>query len=258
MAVASGLKREVADALDRRAERRWDKAADAAERMSLAELRDLRRRAEGLRARLDRFLHHAGSRLELPHEDAASVSLPLHADWAWRPEPWSGPVAPRVHVALADGAMVAGDTRAFHDCPLGEATLRQERSNTVEGAPYWLTLDVLGFEGSFFSLVVELPPEGAGGLGPRHVVGLTLDVAAERTMEFFARLNVRRGPNTAQIVREAKLEEGPVELEFDLAYSLQGSGTTDRAWVDLILDAPGWSRVVLSDLTLTRRPRAAL
>lgn len=258
MPVAAGLKREVADALDRRAERRWDRAGDAADTMDLARLRTLRTRAEGLSARLNRFLHLSGRRLSLPHEDAARVPLPLHADWAWRPAPWAGPLAPRSIVGLEDGAALSDDTRAFHDCPLCEATVRQDRSGAAEGAPFAVALDVLGFEGSFFSFAVEFPPEGAKGLGPRHVVGLTVDARAERPMEFFARLNVRQGPNTAQIVREAMLDEGPVALEFDLAYGAQGAKGTDRAWVDLIFDTPGWSRIVLADVTLTRRPRAAL
>ncbi len=259
MTVAAGLRREVAEALDRRAERRWERAAEMAGALDLASLENLRFRARSLRTRLDRALHLVEARLSQPDEAAGRLALPLHADWAWRPTPWAGPVFPTGHAAAADGTEVSPDTKLFHDCPLMECNLHQVRNTgTEDGAPYALALDVLGFEGSFLSLAVELPDDGSDGLKRRHVIGVTLDIAAEQPLEFFARLNVRHGPNTEQFVLEGTLKDARQELEFDLGYSSIDEGMVTRAWVDLILEGPEMNRVLFRDVTMSRRPRAEL
>lgn len=259
MNVAAGLRREVAEALDRRAERRWERAAEMAGRVDLATLETLRVRGRSLRSRIDRALHLVEARLSQPDEGAGRVPLPLHADWAWRPEPWAGPVSPKGHAAAADGTPISADTKLFHDCPLAECSLRQVRNIGAEdGAPFAVALDVLAFEGSFLSLAVELPDEGSDGLKRRHVVTVTLDAVAERATDFFARLNVRHGPNTEQLVLEGTLGDGAVEVEFDLGYSAIEAGMVTRAWVDLILEEPAMNRVLFRDVTLSRRPRAEL
>ena len=259
MTVAAGLRREVAEALDRRAERRWERAAEMAGTLDLSALESLRVRARSLRSRLDRALHLVEARLSQPDDETGRVPLPLHADWAWRPAAWAGPVAPKGHAAAGDGTEISPDTKLFHDCPLAECSLRQVRNTRPEdGAPYAVALDVLGFEGSFLSLAVELPPDGSDGLKRRHVVAVTLDPVAEQPLEFFARLNVRHGPNTEQFVLEGTLGAERLELEFDLGYSSIDEGMVTRAWVDLILESPAMNRVLFRDVTLSRRPRAEL
>mgnify|MGYP006142543641 FL=1 len=40
----------------------------------------------------------------------------------------------------------------------------------------------------------------------------------EKPLEIFARLKIKHGPNTEQIVRELSLHEADIVVEFDLAY----------------------------------------
>ena len=125
-------------------------------------------------------------------------------------------------------------------------------------APFGLRMDVFAFDGSFLSLVVDLPREATEGLTRRHLIRLDTIVEMEKPLEIFARLNIRHGPNTEQIVRELPLNEEETMVEFDLAYSSLNERRIERAWLDLIFENPQMSQVILRDVTMSRRPRAAL
>ncbi len=93
-------------------------------------------------------------------------------------------------------------------------------------------------------------------LGRRHLIRLETIVEMEKPLEIFARLNVRHGPNTEQLVRELPLNEQNVMVEFDLGYTRLYEKRIENAWIDLIFEGPEMNQVILRDLTLSRRPRA--
>jgi hypothetical protein len=255
--VAIGLRR-VADRLVHwRMLRVWSRAARLAETADLATLRALRSRARAIRRRIDQVLHVADGRLTLPLVGPNSIARPLHCDWAWRPELWRGPVSPSGLAAVETRTAIGSEVTLHHDCQISELSLRQIR-NTRERdvAPYGLRLDVFRFDGSFLSLVVDLPESGAQGLEKRHLVRLSVIVETEKKLEIFARLNVRHGPNTEQLVRELPLADEEVAVEFDLAYSNLNEKRVEKVWLDLIFEGPEMNQIVLRDLTLTRRPRS--
>jgi hypothetical protein len=119
-------------------------------------------------------------------------------------------------------------------------------------------MDVFKFDGSFLSLVIDLPAEAVEGLRKTHLIGMNAIVETEKPLEIFARLNIRHGPNTEQIVRELPLNQENTTVEFDLAYSKLNEKRVDRAWIDLIFEGPEMNQVTVRDLTFSRRPRAAL
>ena len=80
-------------------------------------------------------------------------------------------------------------------------------------------------------------------------------IETEKKLEIFARLNVRHGPNTEQLVRELPPGEETM-VEFDLAYSSLNEKRVERLWLDLIFEGPEMNQILLRDITLTRRPRA--
>ncbi len=88
--------------------------------------------------------------------------------------------------------------------------------------------------------------------------GSTTSVEMEKPLEIFARLNIKHGPNTEQIVRELPLGAKDVMVEFDLAYTRMNEKRVERAWIDLIFEGPEMNQIVLRDVTLSRRPRAEL
>lgn len=83
-------------------------------------------------------------------------------------------------------------------------------------------------------------------------------IELEKPIEIFARLNIKNGPNTEQIVRELDLTQEQTVVEFDLAYSNLNERRIEGAWLDLTFEGPEMNQVVLRDLTFSRRPRAQI
>ena len=240
-----------------RALQRWAVAARKAATADPATLRRQRSRARLLRAELNRLIHRAEDRLALPAIGASGFPKPHNADWAWRPELWRGPLATPGLSSVATKSKLGEEVTLFHDCAQSELTLRQLRNlREADLAPFGLQLDVFKFDGSFLSLVVDLPPEAITGLKRRHVIRMDTIVQLEHPLEIFARLNIRHGPNTEQIVREMPVGQESISVEFDLAYSKLNEKRIEAAWIDLIFEGPDMNQFVLRDLTFSRRPRA--
>ena len=243
----------------RRVLRRWGRAARMADAQSYESLRTLRERAREIRRHLDRVIHVAEGRLTLPAVGSNAIVKPLYTDWAYRPELWRGPISPPGMVAVESKTEYGHEVKVFHDCNITELTLRQVRNaRESDLAPFGLRMDVFRFDGSFLSLVVELPDSAVDGLERRHLIRLTVVVEVEKPLEIFARLNVKHGPNVEQIVRELPLGEDEVMVEFDLAYTKMNEKRLERIWLDLIFEGAEMNQIVLRDVTLTRRPRAEM
>ena len=218
-----------------------------------------RQKALQIRSRVDRVLFIADSRLALPRIGSKAFAKPLHSDWAWRPEMWRGPITPPGIASAGSKQRFGNEVTLFHDCRISELTVRQIRNaSEADVAPFGLRMDVFNFDGSFLSLVIDLPESAVLGLKRRHLLRMTALVETERELEIFARLNVRHGPNTEQLVRELPLGQGEIVVEFDLAYSNLNEKRVEKAWVDLIFEQPSMNQVILRDVNFSRRPRAEL
>nr|WP_309503036.1 DUF6478 family protein [uncultured Roseovarius sp.] len=241
----------------RRAVRRWTKAARRASDMSLKELRRERANARKLLYSLNEMMAVAESRLALPMIGSHAFPRPHGTDWAWRPSLWCMPL-PSPGISSAQSKSKLGDELIlFHDCAHSELTLRQVRNQReADLAPFGLRMDVFNFDGSFLSVVLDLPHGAVDGLKKNHLIRLNTIVEMEKPLEIFARLNIKHGPNTEQIVRELPLHEDDIVVEFDLAYSNLNEKRIERAWLDLIFENPQMSQVTLRDVTLSRRLRA--
>jgi hypothetical protein len=239
--------------------RRWRRAERRAGTLDLARLRSLRDRAQSLRRQIDRFLDVANDRLALPAIGSNAIQKPLFTDWAWRPELWRRPVSPPGMSSVASKTEIGPKLKIFHDCRVSELTIRQVRNQRESDlAPFGLRMDVFAFDGSFLSLVLEVPKEGVAGLQRRHLVRLATVLEMERPLEIFARLNIRHGPNTEQIVRELPLDKPEVSVDFDLAYTELNEKRVEHMWLDLIFEGAAMNQITLRDVALTRRPRAEL
>jgi len=243
--------------LFKRSLRQWARAADAAEKAPISAVRRQRARARRLLVHMNRFAHVADNRLALPAIGSQAIRKAHDADWAWRPEAWCGPLPKTGIASVPTQSMLGEQLTLHHDCGLSELSLRQVR-NTREAdlAPFGLRMDVFRFDGSFLSLVLDFPREGVDGLKRKHLIRLEPIVEFEKPLEIFARLNVKHGPNTEQIVRELPLGDENPMVEFDLAYSKLNEKRVDAIWLDLIFEGPEMNQVTLRDVTISRRPRA--
>lgn len=246
-------------AVHRRALRRWAKAARNVSVMKHAQLRSERGRARKLRYLLNEVISVADNRLALPMIGSNAFPKPHGTDWSWRPALWREPLPVPGMSSVKSKSTLGAEVTLFHDCAQSELTLRQVRnSREADLAPYGLRMDVFNFDGSFLSLVLDMPQAAVDGLQKRHLIRMDTIVEMEKPLEIFARLNIKHGPNTEQIVRELPLNEVDCMVEFDLAYSNLNEKRIERAWIDLIFENPQMSQVTLRDLTFSRSPRAEL
>lgn len=243
--------------LFKRSLRRWARIADAAKSTHLSTLRKQRSNARQLLVHLNRFVHIADNRLALPVIGSQAIQQSHDADWSWRPEAWTGPLPIQGMASVPSKSMLGHELSLHHDCELSELSLRQLRNTRVADlAPYGLRMDVFRFDGSFLSLVIDFPEASVKGLRRKHLIRLEPIIEMEKPLEIFARLNIKHGPNTEQVVRELPLSDKVPMVEFDLAYTKLNEKRVDSMWLDLIFEGPQMNQVTLRDLTLSRRPRA--
>ncbi len=257
--MAGRLQRLIDRKRLRKVQSRWSDAADAAPELPTHALRSLRAEARAMRRQIDRLIHAADHRLTAPAIGSGLPRLPLGTDWAWRADAWRGPLPQPGGIAVAERTAISDDLALYHDCPLAEIAIRQQR-NSGEGdrAPFGLAIEVFGFRGSFLSLATSLPPEAVQGLKSRHLIRLDALLDADRPLRGFARLNVKHGPNLAQLVSDLPAAGGASVVEFDLAYGKIDDTRIERAWLDLIFNDVGMTGITLRDLVVSRRPRAEL
>lgn len=243
----------------RRQLRQWEGGGNLARKMPLSELRDLRKKAMQMRRRIDAINHVAVSRLTLPVIGSNAIRKPPRTEWAYRPQAWAGPVSPSGIAAVESKKRIGSEVTIFHDCIHSELSFRQVRNTKEEDfAPFGLRMDVFNFDGSFLSLAIEMPPEAVSDLKRTHILRLDLIVDSERPQEMFARLNIRHGPNTEQIVRELDMSARAISVEFDMYYTQYNEARGDSMWVDLIFEGPSMNQVTIRDVTMIRRPRATI
>jgi hypothetical protein len=257
--MAGRLTNYIDGIMHRRALRRWMKAGAEVTEVDLSTLRQWRGRARSLRRNLDLVIHEAEHRLALPVIGSNVIRKPMGTDWWWRPMLWKGPMPLPGMASVPGKAQICEGATIFHDCRRSELTVRQIRNTrAADIAPFGFRMDMFRFDGSFLSLVLDLPEDAARGLKLKHLVRMDVIVEVEKPLEIFARLNIKHGPNVEQIVRELPLHEEEVMVEFDLAYSKVNEKRVEKLWVDLIFEGPEMNQVILRDVTFSRRPRAEL
>ncbi len=235
--------------------RRWTRAASEVAHLDAPGLKDLQRQANRLSRRLTHVLHAAEARLADPLAPPANLSLPTHTDWTWLPTLCTGPIHPVGIAQLENATRLCPDAAIFHDCPCAEITLRQSRASQTS-APFETTLDILGFQGSYLSLALDLPNDALAGLTHRHIFSLTAALTTERDLDIYARLNLRHGPNVDRVTCKLDANAGPQTVDFDLATTEVDDTRMNHVWIDLLFEAPAYNRITLQSAALTRRPRA--
>ncbi len=243
--------------LQRRAIARWRKAVRQVPVMPLAALDRTNEAARKLQRHISAFRLEADSRLALPRIGSTTFPQPPGTDWAWRPKPWRAAVSPAGLAPALSKMALTNELVIFHDCKRAEVSLCQTRNaRETDLAPFGIDLQTFHFDGSYLSLVVEVPKASCEGLKKRHLIRLAAVIDRERPTAVFARLNVKNGPNTEQILLTLPEDKPETMVEFDLAYSGLNEKRAERMWVDLMIESPAMNRINIRDLTLSRYPRA--
>lgn len=246
-----------------RAARHWQNLLERAQRRSGAVSEDMRDEARDLQQVLTGYLHTTEIRSLSGRDSLSRMELPAGTDWRWRPEILRARNATPALVAPVSGRWLSDEVALFHDCPQCALILRQLRNRrATDLSDYALALEVMGFEGSFLSFSLGLPPEAIEGLGAHHILRLESTLQSERPITVYARLNIQQGPNTEKILRQMG---DPIDgyncnrvIEFDLGYADMSQRSVEKAWVDVIFEAPFMDAVALRDVILSRHARAQI
>jgi hypothetical protein len=237
--------------------RRWSRAMQAPGLMSPHDLSAMYREMRSTCDRIDALAARAQSELLTRATGADGINRPDQCDWAERAAPWRQKIKPRGHIRPGSPHEIGGGVTLFHDATQADLTVRQDPAPAdVPGAAFGLVLEVYRFDGSFLSLVQDLPEAALKGLTLNHFIAVHLRVSREQPIEIYARLNVQHGPNQEQIVRQIEFRDGVGYAEFDLAYPKINEKRLEKAWLDLILEGPEMNRLAIWDMVLLRAPRA--
>ena len=237
--------------------KRWQRALKSATPANAQDLKAIATDIADLRTRLDQLGAEAAAKLRESAQQAEDVTRPDQCDWIYRPDPWSKPLRPRGHVHITSPHDLGGSATLFHDGTAPQMGLRQDPVTRADaGAAFCLVLEVYRSDASFVSLVQTLPQVALDGLTRSHYISARLTARFETSIECYARLNIQHGPNVEQMVRQIDFRDGVGLAEFDLAYTKINEKRLERAWLEVILESPQMTRVVLEDMVLLRALRA--
>ncbi|KJZ19128.1 DUF6478 family protein [Loktanella sp. S4079] len=245
--------------LQRASFKRWSKAARMAPNAELSTLRAQRQHARQLIVPLQELSYVAENRLALPRIGTNTFQRPAGTDWSWRPMAWRTSVAKRGLAPAFNRDKIGEEVTVFHDCKAPEVSLTQHRNLHADDlAAYGMTMEVYHFDGSFLSLVLDLPVAACTGLKKRHILQLAAVIDREAPMNIYARLNVKNGPNTEQILLSLPSDDRETLAEFDLAYTQLNEARAEKIWIDILFENPNMNKITIRDLNICRYPRAEI
>ncbi|CAM3338698.1 DUF6478 domain-containing protein [Paracoccus nototheniae] len=251
----------MAQRIRRNAARQWDRFLRSVTFAYTPVNDDLRDEARDLQQVLARFLQAADALVVRSRDSLSRIDLPTGTDWRWRPQVLCARSTLPALISPPDGKWLSDEVALYHDCPERALILCQTRNRlATDLSEYGLKLEVMGFAGSYLSFSLSLPTEALKDLGGHYIVRLESTLQAERPIKVYSRLNIQQGPNTESILRQMG---DPIEgnncnrvVEFDLGYAELSQRSVDKAWLDVIFEAPFMNAIALRDVILSRHPRA--
>ena len=155
------------------------------------------------------------------------------------------------------GTSIGTDLQIYHDCDDGDFSVRQRGySGSTAEAPFPFVIEVYQFDGSFLSIVQNLPDDLVQGAGDQDIIELSFAISSEIDSEVFLRLNILHGPNESQLTRSCRTTARRQVQSFDLAEAELSHRSVERIWINVIFPDPAMNQIVVSDLIVRRRVRA--
>lgn len=251
----------MSERIRRNGARQWDRFLRSVTLSHQPVSDDLRDEARDLQQVLSRFLLTADALAIRSRDSLSRMDLPTGTDWRWRPQVLAARSTLPALISPPDGQWLSDEVALHHDCPERALILCQTRNRlATDLSEYGLTLEVMGFAGKYLSFSVALPTDALHELGGHYIIRLESTLQAERPITVYSRLNIQQGPNTESILRQMG---DPISgnhchrvVEFDLGYADLSQRSVDKAWLDVIFEAPFMNAVALRDMILSRHPRA--
>lgn len=223
--------------------------------MPLSSVRQKRADVRAFRRVIDHYIALADDRLL--HALDQDPQRPAASDWIWRPQVFRRRLEKSGFAGTAGPWRFDEEVALFHDCPQATVSARQVSNAPGTGqVPFGLQIEVFEFAGSYLSLSFDLPVSAATSMAHQHLVVIEGRLGALHPGTFYARLNIRHGPNLAQLTQTLVGVSGRVAATFDLAQTALNEKRIEKAWVDILFADPLFNQYHMGDLTIHRRPRA--
>lgn len=200
---------------------------------------ELRREAEALLARaneMDQVLHsNAGA--VIGAESTSLFRRRAVASWGADPE---------------SGSELAPGLKLFYDAGCAAFSWRQRP--IVGGSRYGLSFTVYEFDGTFLSLVVEVPGADLPAIAAHRNLQLSFSIAATRPLALYARLNFQRDTEHIALHDAMIVRDGAYVARFERAGDGEDLRPGVSVWADLIFAEPAMAEFEISDLALRTAP----
>jgi len=179
--------------------------------------------------------------------------MPAKTEWGYTASLLDPAGSDDISGEILTGTELSKDVALYHDGDRPVIGLRRAPDNRNG-----ILLELPDFPATYLSLALGVPEGGVRGLGRNSLLRLALTSRTQKPFQAYARLNLKYGPNTEQIVREIDIGTGDSFAEFDIFYTGFEPSRTSGAWIDLIFNAPSGLSVQIFDVVILRRVRASL
>lgn len=185
-------------------------------------------------------------------EVPVDFALPPKTQWGYMPPLWEHNFETGLAGHILPGTEIAPRVNLHHDADDLEIGIESHKSYSG------ISFDIRSFSGSFMSLAFGFPENDAKAIRRHDLIRIALQSTAAEPFQAFARLNLKHGPNTEQIVRMIDVGNGESFAEFDIFYTEFEPNRAADAWVDLIINDPKGRAFTLEQVIILRRVRATL
>lgn len=184
---------------------------------------------------------------------------PSKTDWLFQPPAWTSALANPTLDAVPTGAGFGYKTNIFHNSKNAQITAEQKPGKIgAQHTTFAADVRFSEFNGTYISFAVGLPLDILTNLSRRNLIEVDFAMETKGIDRVFVRLNAENGPNLDRSTKEVPMTSEPVMIGFDMAHFHFNVGSTQKIWVDITFDCQEKGSILLQDLNIFRRIRAAI
>lgn len=202
--------------------------------------------ARPLHRRLSHFIRISDNRLK-----EAEKLQPYNGQAVWRHSAFRYLLRNHGIVAPISGACIWSGCRAVHDCSLKEITVRQiERADNSSSSLYAISVETYHVNGSFFSVVFDLPIEVLRHARDTGSVSAYILLDTSVKSSSFLRMNVRANGKNIRITRDI-LSCGYSESLFELSECVSDLRDIEAVSIEVVMELHMMSNLIVHDFFCT-------
>jgi Family of unknown function (DUF6478) len=202
--------------------------------------------ARPLHRRLSHFIRVSDNRLK-----EAEKLQPYNGQAVWRHSAFRYLLPNHGIVAPISGACIWDGCRVVHDCSFKEITVRQiERADNSSRSLYAISVETYHVNGSFFSVVFDLPIEVLRHAKDTGSVSAYILLDTSVKSSSLLRMNVRANGKNIRITRDI-LSCGYSESRFELSECVSDLRDIEAVSIEVVMELHMMSNLIIHDFFCT-------